>query len=55
MSIVISKLDPPLGPPIAISIKLNTDLIEHLRKCVMNDIVPKLIVKDGNYVCISGF
>ncbi|ODV77572.1 uncharacterized protein CANTADRAFT_314746 [Suhomyces tanzawaensis NRRL Y-17324] len=59
-NVVISDLEPPLKSgisgsggakksPLAISIKMSPELMNHLKSCLDSNVVPKLVVKDGNY------
>ncbi|RLV91225.1 hypothetical protein JA1_004022 [Spathaspora sp. JA1] len=51
--ILISNLPPPLSgshnPTTAFTIKLNQEIIAHLKNCLHNGITAKLVVKGGNY------
>lgn len=58
---MITTLEPPIPPqslakaaPVAISIKLNNDLLNHFKECLREETRPKLVVKDGIYVSIKG-
>lgn len=44
---------PPQVPPFAFPIKLNQDVLAQLHKCHSLNQKPKLVVKNGQFVCIA--
>ena len=52
-SISILKRPPHNYVPPALSIKLNSEVISQFKTCLAKGARPKLVVKDGSFVCIE--
>lgn len=50
---VILTLRPPAQPTPALALKLNAEVLLHLRTLHQNRLKPRLVVKDGHYVCTT--